>query len=422
MKVISYIKRILPLLIIVSLLTSCEEDLTGVLNTGENVPPSAGLIADEGFVVGSAMIESESFFKVKLSASDGSASLKSVSIKEEGAIVDFSRLLINGSQPAANPILLFSPDTEGFIWEVEVMAHADEASRSYTFEVSDDSGLTSEDLVTITTMAQMPIAPTLEYQGNTSFNAAPGSIVSIPLNVVAGNRSLTHIAVSEGADFIEDLSRLSFGDDPFTANPHPLAQADQDGFEKKVFIRVSNQPGAHSYRVFVVDGNSDGAFVDIVVTTGTPTTLIEGILFNSAGDTGTGGLDLDDGTGLGSSDPEIEIKDEGIDSDLTLAQNWKQQITGANGAELKYVIAGQNGTVEGFNFDNVTLKEEIQAAFENGTQFNNMNDDGQLVSNQVNIGDVFSVHLADKYYLMVIREINVVTNGNADHYVIDIKQ
>lgn len=415
-------KRILPLLILVSLFASCGEDLTGILAPDENVPPSAGLIAEEGFVVGSASVESVAPFKVKLSASDGSAALKSVSIKEEGVLVDFTRLVINGSQPAANPILLFSPDTEGFIWEVEVFAHTDESTKTYTFEVSDDAGLTSEDIITITTMEQMPIPPTMDYQGNTSFNAAPGSLVSIPLNVVAGNKLLTHIAVSEGADFIEDLSRLSFGDDPFTANPHPLEGQDQNGFEKKVYIKVSDEPGAHSYRIFVVDGNSDGAFVDIVVTTGTPAELIEGILFNAAGVAGTGGLDLDDGTGLGSADPEIEIKDEGIDLDLTAAQNWKQQIAGANGAEVKYVIAGQNGTIEGFTFENVTLKEEIQAAFEGGTQFDAMNDDGELVSNQVNVGDVFSVQKADKYYLIKIREINVVTNGNADHFVIDIKQ
>lgn len=421
MKLINYTKRILPLLILVSFFASCGEDLTGILAPEENVAPSAGLIAEEGFVVGSAMVESEAAFKVKLSASTGSGNLKSVSIKEEGVLVDFSRLLINGNQPAANPILLFAPDTDGFIWEVAVTAHAEEATKTYAFEVSDDLGLNSEDLVVITTMAQMPIPPTMEYKGNMSFNSAPGSTVSLALNVMAGNRPLTHIAVSEGPDFIEDLSRLTFGETAFTDNPNPLAAEDQNGFEKNVKIKVSDEPGAHTYRIFVVDGNSDGAFIDVIITTGTPADLIEGILFNAAGVAGTGGLDLDEGTGLGSNDLDIEIKDAGIDLDQVVSQNWRQQISGANGAKVKYVIAGQNGVIEGFTFENVTLKEEIQSAFDNGTEFDII-EDNESLSYEVTVGDMFSVYLTDKYYLIKIREVNVVENGNADHYVIDIKK
>jgi len=422
MRVINYTKRILPLFIFVMLLSACGEDFTGLLEQEENDAPSAGLITEGGFIVGFGTVEAEQTFKVKLAASSGSSNLRSVSVREDGTLIDFSRITIEGSPAAANPVLLFTPDTEGFTWEIEVQAHADESTRTYTFEVADDLDLKSDVIVSITTMAQMPVAPSMEFLGNTSFNAAPGSIISIPLNVMAGNRPLSHVAVSEGADFIEDLSRLSFGDDGFTANPHPLDAADTDGFEKNVYIRVSDQPGTHNYRVFVVDGNSDGAFVDLSVTTGTPIDLIEGILFNAAGVAGTGGLDLDDGTGLGSTDLEVEIKDEGIDLDAQVSQNWKKQISGANGAEVRSVISGQNGTVEGFTFENITLKEEVIASFDSGVAFTQTNDDNEMISNQVFEGDVFAVKNDGRYYLLVIREINVVTNGNADHYVIDIKK
>ena len=423
MRVIDYTKRILPLLILVALFASCGDDLTGgLLNQNEDDAPSAGLIAEGGFVLGSADVETGETFKVKLSASSGTASLRSVTIKEDGDVIDLSRIAVDGVPASANPILLFSPDTESFIWEIEVVAHEDESAKSYTFEVADELDLKSDVTVTISTMAQAPIAPSLEYLGAMSVTVDPGSIISIPLNVMAGNRPLSHIAVSEGPDFIEDLSRLSFGDESFTANPHPLEAADQNGFEKNIFIKVSDEPGTKMYRVFVVDGHSEGAFVDIAVTTGTPINLIEGILFNAAGVAGTGGLDLDDGTGLGSMDLEAEIKDEGIDLDLAASQNWRQQISGVNGAEMKYVIPGQNGISEGFSFDGVTLKEEVSSAFENGVMFDLRNEDNELSSYQVGIGDVFAVHSQDRYYLIKISEINVVSNGNADHYVIDIKQ
>lgn len=422
MKVFNYTKRILPLLLLIFIFAACEEDLGGILTQDE--APSTGIIAEGGYVIGSATVETETAFKVKFSANSGTSNLKSVSIREDGSLVDFSRIKINGSAVVANPILLFTPDTEGFIWDVELISHTDEATKDYTFGVSDDLNLTSDVVVAITTMAQMPVPPSMEFLGNTSIMATPGSLISIPLNVMAGNKPISHIAVSEGSEFIEDLTRLYLGDTNtnFTDNPHPLELADQDGFEKNIYIKASNDPGTKSYRIFIVDGNSDGAFVDFNVTTGTPVSLIEGILFNAAGVTGTGGLDLDDGIGLGSRDLAAEIKDEGIDLDQPIANNWKQQISGVNGAEIRYALAGQNGIPEGFTFTGVSLTEEIQSAFESGMQFDLSNGDDESTSYQLSEGDVLSVKSGNKYYLVQIREINVVTNGNADHYVIDIKQ
>ena len=422
MKIFNYTKRILPLMIIAFLFGSCEEDFGGILE--QESGPSAGLNFEEGFVNTVANVETGETFKVKLSANSGSTNLKSVSIKEDGFLVDFARISINGSDASANPILLFTPDTEGFTWEIEVEAHTDEASRAYTFEVADEGNQISSNTVTITTMDVMPIAPSLEYLGSSSFTATPGSFISIPLNVLAGNKPLSHIAVAEGAEFIEDLSRLYFGDTQtnFTSNPHPLSAEDQNGFEKNIFIKASTEAGTKSYRVFVVDGVSDGAFVDFEITTGSSVDLIEGILFNAAGVAGTGGLDLDDGIGLGSRDPEAEIKDEGIDLNQPLADNWRQRVSGVNGSEIKYVQAGVNGVPEGFSFDNVTLKEELPGLFNSGMRFDLLNGDDESISYRLSEGDVLIVRNAGRHYLLKIREINIVTNGNADHYVLDVKK
>lgn len=375
-------------------------------------------------MIGNATVEPLSTFKVKLSANSGTSNLKSVSIKEDGTLIGFERITVSGVGANANPILLFSPDTEGFTWEVEIEAHADESIKDYTFEIADELGQTTESIITIATMEEMPTPPSLEFLGATSITTTPNSLVSIPLNVLAGNKSLSHVAVAEGADFIEDLSRLYFGDAQtnFTANPHPLTDEDKGGFEKNILIRASTEPGTKSYRVFVVDGVSDGAYVDFTITTGTSIDLIEGILFNAAGVAGTGGLDLDDGISLGSRDAQVEIKDEGIDLEQTLPNNWRQRISGVNGSEIKYVIGGSNGVPEGFSFENVTLKEELPGLFANGQRFDLLNGDDESISYRLSEGDILIVRNEDKHYLLKIREINIVTDGNADHYVIDVKK
>ena len=425
MKVFNYTKRILPILFLGFIFGSCGEELGGLINQEQgDIAPSSGLLMEEGFVIGSATLEPLTTFNVKLSANSGTANLRSVSIKEDGSLIDFDRITVNGVGASANPILLFSPDTEGFTWEIEVVAHDDESTRDYTFEIADDLGQVTESIVTIATMEEMPTAPLLEFLGPTEITATPNSLVSIPLNILAGNKPLSHVAVAEGNEFVEDLSRLYFGDTQtnFTANPHPLDDADKGGFEKNIIIRASAEPGTKNYRVFVVDGVSDGAFVDFQITTGTSIDLIEGILFNAAGVAGTGGLDLDDGIGLGSRDAQAEIKDEGIDLEQTLPNNWRQRISGVNGSEIKYVIGGSNGVPEGFSFENVTLKEELPGLFSSGQRFDLLNGDDESISYRLNEGDMLIVRNANKYYLLKIREINIVTNGNADHYVIDVKK
>jgi len=416
MRVINYTKRLLPFLLLAFIFGACEDDFGGLIEQERG--PTIGLLPEEGFVFDNADIATATPFRVKLSANSGTSSLRSVSIKEEGQVIDFDRIKINGTAATANPILLFSPDTEGFTWEIEIVAHTDPSTKIYTFEVADDLNQITENQVTITTMEEMPVPPSLEYLGGSAITTTPGSIVSIPLNVIAGNKPLSHVAVSEGADFIADLSRLSFGDinARFVDNPHPLSEEDQDGFEKNVYIRASSDPGTKNYRVFVVDGVSDGAFVDFQITTGTSIDLITGLLFNAAGVAGTGGLDLDDGTSLGSRDAAVEIKDEGIDLNQPLADNWKQMVSGVNGSEIRYVIGGMNG------IENVGLKEELPGLFSSGTMFDTRNGDDESTSYRLVAGDVLIVRSAEKYYLLSIREINVVTNGNADHYVIDVKK
>jgi hypothetical protein len=132
-----------------------------------------------------------------------------------------------------------------------------------------------------------------------------------------------------------------------------------------------------------------------------------GVLLNQAGPAGTGGLDLDEGIGTGSSDDRAEIRDLGIDVGLPASDNWLQQIAPANDA----IIATVN---QELMFDEVITSAAIVDAFDAN---NAVTETARLEG-----GEVFAVKRGEDYYLIRIAEINVVTTDNSDNYVLDIKR
>jgi len=131
----------------------------------------------------------------------------------------------------------------------------------------------------------------------------------------------------------------------------------------------------------------------------------------------TGGLDLDNGLSTGSSDEAAEIRDLGIDTDLSAEINWIQKISGANDATIKALKIGENNLLEGFTFEGVNSKEAIATLYnDNGIDLT----DGQ--SDVVSVGDLFVVNRGDNYYLIEITLVTVTTTDNADGYTMDIKK
>ncbi len=187
-----------------------------------------------------------------------------------------------------------------------------------------------------------------------------------------------------------------------------------------------------TYTFEATDEANNVGTVSLDITVVDPTTPIDttltGVLFNQAGPTGTGGLNLDNGEGTGSADAEAEIRDLGLDCTVPApGLNWRRQIGTVNGADMVKVDETQ---VENFTFDNVSVKEEIEAAYATGVELS----DGASrncatgtdtpvtdVTDELVVGDMFVVLANGTHYLIRIDAINETDDSNADNYELSIK-
>ncbi|MEL7530183.1 MAG: hypothetical protein AAFN10_02685 [Bacteroidota bacterium] len=259
-----------------------------------------------------------------------------------------------------------------------------------------------------------PVLPTITLVEEAGFINDGDSVVTeteffVKVTATQGDDLLNRVAVSENGTDITELTRLTFDGDAAGSNPTPLPTEAQTGFTWSIGIVSAKDAGTNTYTISVTDATGNVAQVsfDIVTEVGLET-FTGYLLLNQGGPAGTGGLDLDTGTGTGSSDPEAELKDEGLDlgapsNDL----NWKQQISAANSAELR--IPDVN-----LEYDAVNNTDQLLAAFDNGLPV--------TVTDKVEIGDVFLVKNGEKYYLLKTVDIVVTADDNDDYYEFEVKK
>ena len=407
------------------MISSCGEDFN--IGGGTDIPdptilsPTITFSNSSTYAQSGDVIEAGEEFKIQVTAAQGTGQLTSVTFTENGTNINLDRLKVNGNGVAANPLLLFNSDKTGFTWEVTIIGNSAAGQYIYEVIVADDNAKKTTQILTLTIES---IPPMIENMGSNEISVAPNSLVSIKVKASKGSSALKYIAVSEGPDLISDLSRLYLGSlsSPFTANPMLLPVDWQEGFSNELLIRASAMAGSNTYRVFVIDENEEGHFFDIVISTGTSVGLVQGILFNAAGPAGTGGLNLDQAMGTGSADAKAEIRDEGIDINRPVSENWNRQISAINGAQAKFVRAGASGISENYTFENIQYSEEIIGLFNAGMNFIDTNSKGDLVSSIIVEGDSFAIKKGDTYYLIIIRSIVETLEDNGDHYIIDIKR
>jgi hypothetical protein len=258
--------------------------------------------------------------------------------------------------------------------------------------------------------------------------AGAGSIATVTVEATKGTKALKAVTVYEGSTKVS-LDDLEIDGVAASANP-VLITSPTDVMTWEIGVHVHASAGTATYRVVVEDegGLSDEASFDVTVETAL-TQSLTGVLFNSAGPAGTGGLDLDSGDGTGSSNAAAEIRDMGIDSMSTNeATEWRQRIGGINGSEVRFV--GTNGVDS--DFDAIASKEAVVGAFDGGLDFVAASTiaDGNIdvwgnfkVSKTLEVGDIFAVLNGGTYYLVLVEDVVVepATNNNNDHYTMAIK-
>lgn len=403
---------------------SCVEDGSGPFVIDEmDSPPTITLSVEGSFGAEGINIDAGETFVINVGATAGSTDLRSLTVQENGVNVDLSRILQDGQAISGNPKLLLGTDKASFSTQLTITSSSEEVMSAYTVKVEDEIGLTAVAQVDVSTMI---VGPTLKNNSTGVYQVPAGSLVSINVEAIRGSSPLSFINIGgNGETSLMDHTRFFYGDTdtPFDGNPFFIPEADKDGFVKDIYIRAQTDgPATQEYRIFIFDENEKAEFFDIVITTGSPTNDIFGVLFNAAGPEGRGGLDLDEGIGTGSMSLLAEIKDEGIDLNETITENWKRQISGVNGSIVRSLVPGMSGLSETYSFMNEYLREDLPALFEAGIDFTVTNANMEVVSSKVNVGDSFAVKNGENYYLIFIREVNETTSDNGDNYVIDIKQ
>ncbi len=266
-------------------------------------------------------------------------------------------------------------------------------------------------------------APTVEIQ-----NADGSPNDSLKFDDVQAGTAVAVTIVTADADanlnsieFDVDGVRASVGNvrvgdatTPITDNP--LLLVDNKGGSSTVYyFSAPVTPGESiEYTVTVKDDDGESASEDFTVAAAVPLTTLDGILLNSAGPSGTGGLVLSTGQTVNSTDTLAGIIDLGIDDkiDGQVSENWRQQV-GPGQTSILHEVA-ESFLTEGQTFADITTKSQIQAAY--GSTGVDVKE-----SKKIETGAVLAVLQNDVYYLLEVAEVRVANQSNADQYTFNIK-
>lgn len=261
-------------------------------------------------------------------------------------------------------------------------------------------------------------------------DVALGGSFSVYLTATKGSNPMKTLTILEDGQKIDiTTDRISFDGNTGVANPLLLLQDKVNSFEQRITIKAHNSYSVGTYDFVVTDDKGLTSKVSLKINVvGTKVNSLEGILLNQSGPAGQGGLDLDTGASTGTVETDAnsknaEIRDEGVvNINPPYDQTWKQQISGMNGSEIKYIKKGQNGVSESFSFDGIQYKEQVAALWGSGVALTLKSADGKRnVTDKVAKGDIFIVKNGDKYYLLNTKDIVVTQDNNKDSYTFDVK-
>lgn len=420
MKQLTFLTKILFLLLTISFWSSCEEDGTGGGGSGFTLPPVVELQSGAGLVSSPTTVDPGATFMVNVKAEKGDLSMATFTVLEDGIAIDANRLNYNtaGAGALNNPYTLNTGEQSLFDTNIEVTAHTDGGTRTYTFRITDSEGNTDDTNVEITVITT-PLAIGLDgSNGGLVANAtfpAP-STMTFQLQATKGASQLSTFSVVENDTLVSPWRvRFNTSNDLSTAttatsNPIDLIDDEKNGINWFVWV-ASHEGGTSTYTFRITDEASESEEVSLEITVESLVELSGKLLFNAAGDTGTGGINLMTGEGTGSSTAGSHLKDSGIDVTMP-GSDWIKKIAPINGATLR--IPTTDSSVN--NFGSVTTAAEIADAFNFGTT--------TTLTEVVNIGDTFLVQGMDgTIFLVNVTNINETTTSgdNGDYYELAIK-
>ena len=395
---------------------ACEGD---PMTSGDR-PAGITFIEGDGLASDCDTVISLRTFCVDIEVIQGDTLIKAIAVREDGVLVDVPRMTYDGTPAPANPWLLPERGEDGFLTKICIQAHDDESTRIYTIEIIDDADRVSTDSIKIATVFPPTV---MAGVGDTTNVNGPCEKHTLNISISDVNIPLLSIGVEERGRFI-NVSRLESSDiGDFMSNPKELFGDDKEGFTTDLFIKAHETPGAiNQYTLVLEDELGFDYEYDFSIQTGTSVDDFNGILRNAAESDQVGTLDLDTGQSENMESEISEIRDEGIDENLVDSLNWRQQIAGVNKTEVRQLIENVNGLPATFSFDNIVVKEEIPDLWGQGELFTETNDNGDLISDRIDVGDTFIANRGDtSYWVFRVARLDTSRRDNEDSYTLNIK-
>lgn len=395
------------------IITGCSKD--------EIVAPPEGkpLISLSANTSGAKTIKPGEAFITLVSIKRGSKKLRGISIFENNTLIEPERVKIDNKLILGNPHFFMDENNENISLRIEINSLRANNDFNFRFVVSDFGGETAEASRTITVKSD---PPKLKFNGPNITIATINQTARFKLNGIKGSGLLKSLEVLQNNVRI-DPARLSFGSLTPTANPFLLDGTDASVFDKDLIVRSPGQAANYTY-TFVLRDDLDAFGTDSArVLAGIPVTeLVSKNLYNAARGGNFGGILLKDGSSLGAQSILADIIDTGIDTTVANSSlNWKRQFRAGQNVEIRRVIVGTNGIPQNFSYINIFTREQIADLFSRGTAFTLKDKDEILISDPVQIGQIFVVKKEMDFFLIEIAGVIQTATDNEDYYRFNYK-
>lgn len=394
------------------LMTSCTEDPLG---TDPGLSPSIRLLDGAGFISTSATAEAGATLQFRVSVSAGDDPLELLTIQENNQTIDLGRISYeSGSSFTANPaLILAATEKQGFTQDISIAGPTSPGNYSYTFQVRDEAQVTANTSITVTVELTPPSLSILSPSSPTE--AGSGSTITVGIDAMMGTADFSSIAVYEN-DVLMESTRLAFNENgvstAFATNPEVSPSSTSYLADIDITVAEAADSNTYAYRIEAIDseGLTASATLEVLVVNSIDTAYTGVLVYNKDGQR-LGGLNLYTGEAVAFNSSNAQIRDVGIDINLSAPNNWIQKIRAVNSAVLRVPGALQ---VEGFSFANINTRDALVVAFNTGVTITD--------SDKVAVGDIFLVQNNDDYFILEVTNIVVTPADNNDYYEFSIKK
>lgn len=256
-----------------------------------------------------------------------------------------------------------------------------------------------------------PIITLISGDENEDRSMLPEETFTMTFRGEKGTVNMNRLRVDENGALVAN-ERLLF-DDEEEENPVLLVNNEENIFTKDITFKANTIPGTYDLKVIILDGATPPKTAEYTFeyTVSEPDlNEITGELFNAALSENAGGLNLLTGGSIGDDNSSAHIKDMGNGGNPITTWNQKIAPVINNGVSLRILSSA-------VDYDDVQFSSQVKALYNEGTEVGSSG-----TTENTKVGDTFVARKGENYFLFTIKEVNITTLGNEDHFKIAIKR